>query len=245
MSPKLDRSILRRWFHLPAFAVIAVSATLVILGDRAADTWLQWKRPPAEPNQVSLVGRAKSPRIASDRIEWSVAITKRGKTEPAVAHSLAAESRRVIASLHDLGVLPAEIRILGASMERVEDMDGNAIVPAETVATQTIEVRSSRVAAVLDAYGQLAMRVEPSITVEVPSCWVADEAAVRRQIQDAMWADLRHQTDLARARLAGVRLERVTALSPSDVEVTTRHTTWSCTEGHTAEGTVGATFRLR
>ena len=56
---------------------------------------------------------------------------------------------------------------------------------------------------------------------------------------------LRRQAVFQAAAMAAFVFALSFPLSPSDVEVTTRHTTWSCTEGHTAEGTVGATFRLR
>ena len=117
MSPVFDRRVLRRWFHMPAFAVIAVSVTLVILGDRAADTWMAWKRPPAPAHTVELVGRARIPGIAPDRAAWQLSVAASGTSEAEAAQHIGERTRQVVDQLIAAGLEFRELDISNPSIE--------------------------------------------------------------------------------------------------------------------------------
>lgn len=250
MSPMLDRSVLRRWFHLPAFAVIAVAATVVILGDRAADTWMAWKRPPVPPEMMSLVGRAEHTGLEPDRIRFGIDIELSAKTEAAAETMIAQRTTQVVQQLLDLGVARTDIRVQSATVEGVEHalLDpltggdrGNHAAWTSYDASQEIAIESTRIQQTLDAYSALSMTPRPSISIDSPDCWLEEDAAVRRQVQEAAWADLRRQLDLVRARAGAAA--KVVKVEPSDVELISSG--WVCNNGQTAHATVGATVVLR
>lgn len=251
MSPVFDRHVLRRWFHLPAFAVLAVAATLVILGDRAADTWLAWKRPPTPPEAMALVGRAEHTGLEPDRIRFGVDISVSAKTRAAAESLIAERTTQVVQQLLDLGVPRADLRVRSATVEGVEyallggltgdDRGNHGAASTRYDATQGIQIESKQIQRTLDAYSALSTRPAPSISVDSPHCWLEDDTAVRRHAQEAAWADARRQLDLVRARTgANVKIVKV---EPSDVELL--HDAWTCNNGQTAHATVGATFQLR
>ena len=72
MGPVFDRSFLRRWFHLPAFAVIALSATTAYVADRGLETWKAWKVPAPEVKKLELTGEATIAHVPAQRISWAL-----------------------------------------------------------------------------------------------------------------------------------------------------------------------------
>ena len=111
--------------------------------------------------------------------------------------------------------------------------------------SQTIEIQSPRIAASLDAYTKISTQARAWLAIEPPLCWLESSASLRRQVQDAAWADVRHQLETANARLGRQRVGRSVGVSQTDLELSSERATWACSEGQTARVSVVVNYELR
>jgi uncharacterized protein YggE len=260
MSPVFDRRALRkRWFHLPAFAVIAAAATLGVVGVRGIDAWKTIKGPrhesresPGEPATTTLVGRADQLHITPDTIAFAVTLRVSGKREADVARALVASRQRVVEQLRDAGIAVKEMRVDEPSVdEETTDSpygsDGQTTsVVTGYAGTQVVEIHSTRVASVLEIYGTIAASAPAGVEVAAPQCWLADDTAIRQKLQAAAWTDIRQQAALLDAHVVGMHaIDRLASVSAGEVNLASSRDTWACTEGQTASARVIGSYWLR
>jgi len=251
MSPVFDTRLLsKRWFHMPAFAVIAAAASLGIVGVHAIDAWKASKQARAaspEPSTTTMIGRASMDHIQPDRISWSISVDVSGARKPDVERALVASRQRAVQQLLDAGISAREIRILEPSIdeqttETNRSYDGNA---TESVTgydgRQTIDVHSARLDAILGAYAAISVAAPPELSVPAPECWVSDMASMRRHVQEAALDDLRRQASM----LGAPALGRLTSFTPNDVNLGARPDVWACNEGTSIQATAVATYWLK
>lgn len=253
MSPVFDRRALRkRWFHMPAFAVIATAATLAYLGEEAISAWRTSKAPRPESGMMTVIGKAAVTHVAPDHIAWSMAVTVSSKAKADVERVLADKTRAAVQELLEQGVSPSELRVASPTVEErtAESSDPYSDNPPPAVVlgydgSQTIEIQSPRVAASLEAYTKISMQPRTWLSVEPPQCWLESSASLRRKLQDAAWADLRDQLENVNVRLRGQRLGRGMAVSQTDLDLSSERATWACSEGQTARVNVVVNYELR
>jgi uncharacterized protein YggE len=260
MSPVFDtRALRKRWFHLPAFAVIAAAATLGVVGVRGIDAWKAIKgprpesrEPLREPATTTLVGRAEQLHITPDTIAFAVTLRASGKREAEVAHALVTSRQRVVEQLRDAGIAVKEMRVDEPSVDeqttdRPYGTDGQTTsVVTGYAGTQVVEIHSNRVAPVLEIYGTLAASAPAGVAVAAPQCWLADDTAIRQKLQAIAWADIRQQAALLDAHVVGEHaFDRLASVSANEVNLVGARDTWACTEGQTASVRVVGSYWLR
>jgi uncharacterized protein YggE len=259
MSPMFDTRLLRkRWFHMPAFAVIALAATTAFVGDRAIDAWSAWKRPmpaPEGPNMTNVIGKAELAHIKPDHVSWTVTTSVATKKRAEIDAMLAQKTQLALQELLDQGIGANEIRVGSPTIEEETAdsaegqyrMDGTTIDPVVTgyTGSQDIGIQSRRVSVSVDAFNAISTHVRSWLAITPPECWLEDDAAIRAKLQETAWADVQRQHAIARSRFGHAALGRLTSISQNEVDLQTSRDSWACTEGQTSSVTIVAAYELR
>jgi hypothetical protein len=250
MSPVFDRHLVRRWFHLPAFAVIALAATTAYVADRGLDTWKAWKVPRPETKRLELTGEATISHVPAQRISWSIELSGEGRTDGDALRNLGVHQQQVVQQLLDAGLEQRDIATEAPSTSETTEYNDNPSDWASTRraishgATRVLRVSSQHVEAGLAAYRAVTLTTASWVgELEPVECSADANDELRRRVQDAAWADLQRLEDRVRARSRGVTMRTLSA-APSNVYVTDAVGD-PCTEGLEARATVTMTYELR
>lgn len=248
MGPVFDRHFARRWFHLPAFAVIALAATTAYVADRGLDTWKAWKVPRPEVKRLELTGEATITHVPAQRISWAVEISGEGRTDGDALKQLAARQQQVVQQLLDGGIEQREISAEAPSTSETTKYVDN---PTDWAATRkaishgalrVLRVSSSNVAAGLAAYRALSLNTVDWLgELEPVECTAEPTDELRLRVQDRAWADLERLE--ARVLPRSAKLRTISA-QPSNVYMQDG-TGDACTDGLEASATVTMTYELR
>ncbi len=250
MSPVFDRRPLQRWFHLPAFAVIALAATTAYVADRGLETWKAWKVPAPETKKLELTGEATIAHVPAQRISWAVEISADGKTEGDARKQLTERQQQVVQQLLGAGIEQRDISAEAPSTSKTTEYVENPRDWASTRSTlsygamRVLRVSSQHVAAGIAAYRALSLDTIPWLgQLEPVECTADAIDELRRRVQDNAWADLERLADRVRSRSGGVTM-RTLSVQPSGVYVQ-EGAGDPCTEGLEARASVTMTYELR
>jgi uncharacterized protein YggE len=246
MSPVFDRHLLRRWFHMPAFAVIALAATTAYVADRGLDTWMAWKQPPAPPRLMELSGEATIANIPAKRITWTITLSASAKTDPNALRLLAEREQQVIEQLVTAGIDRRDISATAPETSTTTEYSGGWAsrgIVTVTDASQVLEIASPHVAKGADAYAALALDTRDWILVEGLDCSADETDELRHRLQDAAFADLKRVIERARSQMSGRSLRPV-AFRPGAVYLEAGNGD-PCRDGLQGTATVDMTYEVR
>ena len=238
-------NLARRWFSLPAFAVISASAAVVastalIVGATRAPI----RR---DEHTIDVVGTAKR-HVAADRITWEMDITARAATREAARSQLATRVARVRTYFTDHAIDPGELDITAASVEADTDTSSDVFgglanpTPQTFVASQHLVIRSSAIARVLKTHREAAVDLT-NLEGDDLSCSASAAGRLESELLTAARRDARAKAQSALAELGGASLGRLvtTDVGSFDADSTSLAT---CVDGYDATATVHATYQL-
>lgn len=250
MGPVFDRQFLRRWFHLPAFAVIALSATTAYVANRGLETWKAWKVPAPETKKLELTGEATIAHIPAQRISWGVELYATASSEGGALTALTARQEQLVQQLVDAGIERSEIAAEAPSTSETTeyiDKPRDWVSSRKTIsytASRVLRVDSHHVANGVAAFRAASLAAGDWLTeLEPVECSAETNDELRHRVQDAAWVDLERLEKRVRARSNGVSMRTLSA-QPSNVYLQ-EGSGDACTEGLEASASVTMTYELR